>query len=282
MNVKWPAYLGLVPLALTLFALTSKKYRANVLLWFSIGLMFVLLALGPNLRFNGRLFENIAMPAALLAGFPPIRAVARPDFFVLGVLLPLAVCAAYGFDRLLRLAARRPLVRLALLAAIPLLLLFEYWNGEYPGIPPEVNPFYEHLAEEEGDFALIQLPLGRRISKRYLYYQTVHQKPIVEGLGGRTPDEAYGYIDGNRLLRNWKDNIELECDSSSGEEIALALEQLSGDNFRYVIVHTGDGRVPKRFAGYLTASPIYRDQELTAYRLADIQATPPCFEALSS
>lgn len=171
------------------------------------------------------------------------------------MLLPLAVCAAYGFDQLLRLTARRPLARLALLAAIPLLLLFEYWNGEYPVIQLEVNPFYEHLAEEEGDFALVQLPMGRRISKRYLYYQTIHQKPIVEGLGGRTPDEAYVYIDGNRLLRNWKENIPLACQGDTAEEIVTALEQLVTDNFRYVIIHTGDGRVPKRCAGYLTAPP---------------------------
>jgi hypothetical protein len=276
MNSKWPAYLGIVPLALALFALTSKKYRANVLLWFAIGLMFVLLALGPVLRFNGRVFDDLAMPAALVARLPPIRAVARPDFFVLGVLLPLAVCAAYGFDRLLRLVAQRRLARLALLTAIPLLLLLEYWNGPYPGIELEIDPFYEQIAAEEGDFALVQLPMGRRISKRYLYYQTVHGKPIVEGLGGRTPDEAYAYIDHNRLLRNWKEGVPLDCEGDTGKEIVAALEQLASDNFRYIIVHHSNGRVPEPFAAYLTAPPYYHDQGLTAYRLDDLQDNPPC------
>jgi len=86
-NDRWPAYLGIIPLLLTLVAFTRRKKWAEVALWFGTGLMFLLFALGPTLRFNGELYKTILLPAHYLAWFPPIRAVGRPDFFVLGLLL---------------------------------------------------------------------------------------------------------------------------------------------------------------------------------------------------
>ena len=276
MNFKWPAYLGIVPIALSIVALTWKKHRKIVLLWSSIGLLFVILSLGPLLRINGNLFENIVLPSQYLSWFAPIRAVGRPGFYVIGVLLPLAVLAAIGFDRLLIGLVSRRKAQIALMITLPCLLLVEYWSGEFPGESSAVNPIYEQIAQEPGDFAIIQLPMGRTKSKRYMYLQTIHQKKIVEGLSARTPDEAYQYIRSNPLLLNWSEDEPLDSCLLSRQQIILALDELIDDDFVYVIVHHSDSNIPFQNADDFSVEPFYQDNNLTAYKLADLRLQPPC------
>jgi hypothetical protein len=276
MSSNWPAYLGIVPIALSIVALLWKKQRKTVLLWFSIGLIFFILSLGPVLRFNGNLYDNIVLPAQYLSWFPPIRAVGRPDFFVLGILLPVAVLAAFGFDRILIALEGSRRTQIALMIAIPGLLLVEYWSGEFPGVSVNVNPFFEQLSEEPDDFAIIQLPMGRTKAKRYLYLQIFHQKPIVEGLSARTPLEAYQYIHNNPLLRNWSAGEPLDCDTLTWDRIMSALDQLIDDNFRYIVVHHPEPEIPVQFANYFPLQPFYQDSQLTVFKVADLQNQPPC------
>lgn len=276
MSKKWPAYLGIVPLALTVIALTWKKQRKIMLLWFSIGLIFIVLSLGPILRFNGNLYEGIVLPARYLSWFPPIRAVGRPDFFVMGVLLPLAVLSAFGFDRLLRSLEGHRISQLALMIALPGLLLFEYWSGDFPGFSPNVSPFYEQLSHEPGDFAIIQLPMGRQTSKKYLFLQTIHHKPIVEGLSARTPIESYQYIQSNPLLQNWSVGEPLNCDLPKNDRFSSALDELIDDDFRYVVVHHTGSKVPDQYANYFPLEPFYQDGDLTAFKLAELRDRPLC------
>lgn len=276
MSGKWPAYLGFIPLVLSVVALFWKQKRKEVLLWFSIGLIFLVLSLGPALRFNGNLYPDFILPARLLSWFPPIRAVGRPDLFVTGLLLPLSLLAAYGLDRILIKQTGNRVRLIVLMMVIPGILLAEFWSGAFPGVSSEVNPFYRKLAQEPDDFAIIQLPMGRMPSKDYLYYQTVHQKPIVEGLIARTPHKAYGYIANNYLLQSWSRSRPLDCSIQSQRRIMSSLDELIDDGFRYVIVHHTFSDLPVDYLAYLVADPFYRDGELTAYRLADLRDQPPC------
>jgi hypothetical protein len=282
MSEKWPAYLGVVPLALTISALTWKKKQKIAILWFSIGLFFVFLALGPTLLLNGIVYEDIVLPARFLSWFPPVRSVGRPDLFVMGILLPIAILAALGIDRLLIGLERNRTIQIALMIALPGLLLVEYWSGEFPGGPSAVSPFYEQLADEPGDFAIIQLPMGRSASKRYLYLQTIHQKAIVEGLSARTPVEAYRYINKNSLLQSWLSEEPLDCGATNQHRIEATVEHLNAvdrliaDDFRYVVVHHKNSEIPSLYADYFPFDPVYEDSSLTAYMLTDLLHNPPC------
>ncbi len=276
MNKKWPAYLGIVPLLLTLAAFTRRKRLGEAILWLFTGTMFLILALGPVLRLNGTVHESIRLPASYLTNFPPIRAVGRPDFFVLGLLLPVAILAAYGFHHIWQGLASRSSGKIPqavfLLITVPL-LIFEFWNGPYPGIQVEIHPFYWALAEQQDTFGLIELPMGRSESKRYLLNQLVHQKPMVEGLSARTPVEAYDYIAANSLLLHWQYRSRLDCESM-GAELDTAVAQLIQDNFRYVIIHNTLDNEP--FSSYFHTPPIVQDEQLTVYRLTDLQERPFC------
>jgi hypothetical protein len=277
MSSEWPAYLGIVPITLSIAALTWNKQRKIVLLWFTIGLMFVFLSLGPVLRFNGNLYDNFLLPARYLSWFPPIRAVGRPDYFVLGALLPVGILAAFGFDRLLIALEGRRRFQLLCMTVLPGLLLVEYWSGEFPGRPVNVNPFFERLSQEPDNFAIIQLPMGRSKAKKYLFQQTFHHKPIAEGLSGRTPVEAYQYIYHNPLLQIWSESESLDCNNLTWDRMMPALDQLVRDDFRYVIVHHRNPEILAQFANYFPLlEPFYQDSQLTVFRLADMLNQPPC------
>ncbi len=275
MNKKWPAYLGLIPLVLCVSALTWKKQRGLVLTWAMVGLVFMVMALGLVLRFNGHLYRNIVLPLNYLQGLPPVK-VMRPDYFVLGLSLPLAVVASFGFDRWLGALARRRRAQKLLVFGITCLLLFEYWNGPYPGFINGVSEFYAQIQNQPGPNAIIDLPMGSGASKEYMYLQITHHQPIVEGIIGRIPPEAYQYINGNALLSLWSSNTPLDCKAISRASIKQALDQLAADHFRYIVVHQPYGNVPGEFAGYLTSIPIYSDSAITVFAVADLQANPPC------
>ena len=275
MSYKWPPYLGIIPILLCLSAVGWKKHRARIWAWFALGMFFIVLCLGPVLRFNGPVYPNITLPAAYLQWFPPIRAV-RPDFFVLGASLPLAVCAALGVERWLTAWDNRQRTQMVLTISVCGLLLFEYWNGPFPGVSASVSPFYVQLANDAGQFALIDLPMGRQASKPYLYFQTIHGRPIVEGLIGRTPPEAYNYIQNNALLSRWQTEDALDCRQITDVEIEHSLGQLASDGFRYIVVHHEVDQAPTELRSYFTITPVYDDEAITVYSVADLQANPPC------
>jgi MFS family permease len=276
MNSKWPAYLGLVPLILIILAATWKKSRLVTWSWLLLGLFFMIMSLGPVLRFNGQVYENIRLPYGWLVWLPFIRIVARPDYFVLALLLPWAIVAAIGCDRCLGALKQHRRAQMALLMAVSAVLLFEYWNGPYPGFELSIHPIYQQLAQEPGNFAIIDLPMGRNESKDYEFYQTIHQHPIAEGLSGRTPPHAYQYIDGNPLLARWRNRQPLDCNELSATAIDDALQQLLNDGFRYVIVHHDGAPPPKAFAAYFTAAPRFADETLSLYALSDLQTAALC------
>jgi hypothetical protein len=195
---------------------------------------------------------------------------------VLGLLLPLAVVAAIGCDRCLAALDQHRRAQTALLIALTAVLLFEYWNGPYPGFELSVDPLYQQLAQEPGNFAIIDLPMGRGESKDYTLYQTFHQRPIVEGLSARTPPEAYQYIDGNPLLYRWRYQQPLDCGALSAMAVDGALQQLLNDGFRYVIVHHDGAPAPAAYATYFTAAPRFADAALSLYALSDLQAAALC------
>jgi hypothetical protein len=282
MNKKWPAYLGVIPIILSLVALTWKKHRTTIFLWFLIGLFFVILSLGTTLRFNGIIYENVMMPARILSWFPPIRAVARPDFFVLGMLLPLGVCAAFGLERWLSALQNYKVIQAILPIILVSALLFEYWNGPFRGTSLQASPFYTWLADNDEQFALIDLPFGRQASKLYLYYQISHQKPIVEGLSARTPEEAYDYINANELLLHWKDKTALDCQVMLVDSMQRDLAKLVNDGFRYIIVHQKAGETNDHYDGYFTIEPFYKDDALIVYSVEDIMNNPPCSASLNA
>ncbi|MBZ0219551.1 MAG: hypothetical protein K8I01_03855 [Candidatus Methylomirabilis sp.] len=114
--------------------------------------------------------------------FPYFRSYARLGAFVgLGV----SVLAAFGIKELLaRTGSAKK--KAALVGFLGIILVVEF--AEFPGFRvTEVNvpDYYAFLAGQQGDFAVIEYPIGPPhdpyTSYEYLFYQRVHGKRLVNG-----------------------------------------------------------------------------------------------------
>jgi hypothetical protein len=246
------------------------RARRSTLYWMLAAVCLVLLALGPVLRFNGRLYPGIPMPYHLLGWLPPIRALRNSDRYNVVLSLPLAVLVGYGVfylhDSLRRHLPSRWGGRATAASGVILagLVLFEFLSLPFPTVAPLSYPFYRELAQEEGTFAILEVPMGRQYSKAYMFLQTLHGKRLVEGHVSRTPPQAYRYIESQPLLASLADRGDLDTDRC---DLSRQLGALAADDVRYIVIHKVD--VPaERLAAwedYLTVPPIYEDDGLLVY-----------------
>jgi hypothetical protein len=268
----WPLYLGIVPLFFVYAALRSKPERRRTHVWWIMAAVFFVLMLGPLPRLYHNVFA-IKMPAYYLLWFPGVSIVRQPDFFMVGFLLPYAVLAAFGAERLLRSMQERPAWgTLLLVAGLSVFLMLEYWDGPYPMRDASLSPFYATI--EGGEGAIIDLPMGRQVSKDYMYIASEHEHPIAEGLASRTPPAAYNYIEDNLALSGWRHRQRVTC----GAGVLAAVRQLDDDGYRYVILHKRRwpelAYTPEEISGTLLddTTPIYVDEYITVYEVPDMAA----------
>ena len=274
-------YLGLVPLGLAFAGLARREERRRVAGWLALAGAFLLLTLGSTLVVGGHRFAGFPMPRDGLAELLPIpfRAIRAPRLYFLGVLLPFSIASAFGLRALLsRVPGKR--AKLAVLALVGTLTLAERWMGELEAADLTVSPFYRQLAGDAPEGALIELPIGRDASKRYLLYQTVHHRPIAEGAISRVPANAYGTIRKNALLRRWDRlgdrGASFSCVRGEAEELSAAARDLGSLGFRMAILHRRAG--PGLARDFRHLRPEYRDSSLQAFALDEIEANPPCGE----
>ena len=262
-NNLWMPYLGYVALALSIIGVASQ--RRESLAWLIAGLTCIILALGPELRVNGVTYSNIALPFAALQNIFPFSFLRTPDRFNIVVPLSLAGLAAYGFAALEKKISRGTLV---VAGVVSIVVLFEYLNVPYPIMPPpEPSPFIVQMANASDPYAVLDLPMGRNQSKVYLYWQTIHHQPMIEGHVSRTPDSAYDFIQASVLLRRLRNP---ERGAPTEAQRSEAMKQLSDQNVRYLLVHVPMSN-PDRIAQYrsiIGKDPVYADGLLQVYAVA--------------
>ena len=185
-----------------------------------IGLFSFIMALGPFLRVNGAELTNIPLPYALIGDRFPLNILRSPDRYNLMLALALAPLAAWGVqDVLVAIKARagrssgtasadsyvRAEPSIMGGVVIGAIILFEYLGVPYPTIDPlPTSPFQKQLAQDGENYAVLDIPLDRSDTKRYLYYQTQHEKSTVQGRVARVPAEAYALFNRIPLLSAWQ------------------------------------------------------------------------------
>lgn len=265
-------YLGWVALLASFSALLFAKDRKTIWLWAAIAALFLILSLGPALRFAGRVYMEVPLPAWLLIRTIEIFRSVHPILFHIGVLLPLSVLASFGLSVWLEELQAKPQIRAGVVLLLALALFVEYWNGQFWVAPLEASPIYRGIANDPDEFAVIDLPMGYSPSKYYLFLQTVHGKPIVEGMTSRMPPNAFDYIDNNLLLGLWRAEEHLDCTDFKMEAMTGAIDMLSADGFKYVFVHE-----PDMYADYFEGVPVTAtDESVTMYALTDLRDFFPC------
>ena len=268
------SYLGYLPLALIIIGFFKSGYRRQMLPWLALALPFLLLRLGSVLEIDGQEYSNIILPKSFLddllpAIFSPFHAA---DHFQMGILLPLSVMTCYGIKSILesRPKNQRSIITLAVIALVAL----EYYETTAARVIPDQQlAFIESLRQENFDRQprLINLPMGRQPSKLYGFYQTLTGFPQVEGLSGRTPPEAYAYIDGNLLLKAWRRGTGVHCFPPLQSEFISALDQLQNDGFTHIIWHHWLGEDMKIASSFVDVPASYSDDYVTIFRVEDLR-----------
>jgi hypothetical protein len=173
--------------------------------------------------------------------------------------------ASFG---VLALIQRRQTGRFAGVLAIVLgtIILIEYHVAPFPTVQVDTPLWFRQLAQEPGDFAILDLPMNLGSNNKwYMYYQTVHGKPLVEGRVSRLPREVFAFMDSTPLLQSLRRNNRMD---PALVDVSQQLRQLAEANVRYLVMHKKFAR-PEQLAAWrdwLTFSPSYEDDEIVVYR----------------
>jgi len=199
-------FLGWVVILLALLA--AVKYGKQVRVWIVGAAVSGILAMGPLLHINGRsvfdldgLLVNVPLPFVILHYVPVVNANRVPNRFGIMLMLCLAVMVSFACQAILRRLNRRGLI-LGMSAVLSFLILFEHLALPVPLTDARVPQWYEGLAEEPGDFSILEFPLGWRNSfgvfgaerTQAQYYQSTHLKRLPSGNISRNPPFKVDYF----------------------------------------------------------------------------------------
>ncbi len=264
-------YLGFAALLLALFSLRARRKEA--IFWLLSGGLWMVLAAGAAPRVNGTVYADIPLPYRIIGQIFPISILRLPDRFNLLVIFALAVAVGLG-------TAQLGQKRRWLLIPVGLLVLAEYLCAPLPMWElPSSSPFFEQMAQDRSRYAVVDYPMGYTLSKFWLYAQTLHGKPIVEGHISRYTLQDYAFIAAHPLLRMLYETAErpprLAEHDFTGEAMTVsalgpALRTLNAAGVRYILLHEPylDPARRELFRRLLPIVPIHKDPVLTVYDTA--------------
>jgi hypothetical protein len=263
---------GYAVLVLSAYALYRHRRRAG--LWALTALLFALLAMGTTLTVGGRELARVPTLYRLLVGVvPALRIVSQASRFNVMVALGLAVLVGLACaDLLARLSWRGP--RQALLVT---LLLAGWVCFEFLAVPlqlseQDVPAYYSALAQEPGDFAILEMPLDHRTARDTMYPQTVHEKRLLNGHLARISPAWYAFLEANMALKSMR--IQMPLDPAL-HDVSRELALIAANGARYALIHKqslaiGPQVGPEVLAYWqalLGPEPVYEDQALVVYAL---------------
>ncbi len=157
--------------------LTAREWVVTLLF---LAVLTYLSMTGPTLKV-GRVPAGSGFYRWLYLYVPGASAFGAPGRWALVFVLPLALLAAFGARAVTERLARR--WRPALAIALLLGVMIEYVAFPIPwGRAPDPPPVYRWLAEQPGDFAILELPVQDGGAEAwFMYWATVHWKRLVNG-----------------------------------------------------------------------------------------------------
>jgi hypothetical protein len=260
---RFPAYMGVITLVLTFLGLLRAPRESAP--WLLSAAVLVSLALGLDLRVNGELYPAVPMPYRLASQSFLVRLMRFPDRFSLFLALPMAVMAAYGTRQLLvDVDKRDQRLATATTCLLTLGVAFDYLAVPVPLYEARLSSYHHSLAGESSDFAVLNLPIDPQASKQYMFEQTVHQHPVLQGHVSRLSQQAYATIDSQPFLRSLRQSGEMD---PALADVGRQLASLAAADVRDIIIHK-EGATPdrlKRWERYLLISPRFEDGVIAVF-----------------
>ncbi len=235
--------------------------------WPGITFIFWWLTLGPVVRVLGQP-TSIPGPFALVSLLPFFNGNRYPSRYSVMVMLGLAVLAGYGLMVVRDWHERRAqgssprqmrLVQTTISIALIAVFLLEHISVPLPLSDFRIPSIYQTIADEAGDFAVLELPTGWRNGARVMgrsdvlimmeqWYQTSHGKRLLGGNTSRNPGYKFQYYSNAPLLGDLiglmnADQphigpvIDAEWDDLVARNRAIAPAALDFLDVRFVVVH---------------------------------------------
>lgn len=267
-----PATIGYSALVLGCIGVFRGGRRARF--WWIASVVLFVLALGPYPRVLGERLLEYPLPW----GIPIARLFRYAERLNILLTLCWSLLAAWGCRVLLnrirhnKATPSRSRRRTGLaVAGILIVVAFEYCPVPFPTTDVEIPPFYIELAQEPGDFAVLEVPIGRQPAKTSMFYQTIHGRPLVDGHVSRTPSNAYDFIESNPLLSLLRQYSVSDYEGPFKlpfPDVSRQLETLADAGIRYIIFHR-DSTPPEMLSewqSFIVADPVYQDASIVVYR----------------
>jgi hypothetical protein len=286
--VETTVFFGFLPPLLALASgLLRWPGRRSVAFWQALALLTFLFSFGPVLHVNGKAVFDW-MPYRALMAIPGFDAFRIPSRAGITAALAGTVLAVLVLERSLRIW---PNGRWLLPVWAGLLLVNMTFEFPFTSSDIKVPSVYEQIAQAPGRGAVLELPAGELYLDRmswYMYYQTLHQKPLVSGYLGRRPARLYVPQYTVPFIKRFftGDPGRQPVDVPSDQELATegwpkdvlnAQSWLRQTGIAYVVLHC-DGVVDD-YCGPATmllnkgiGLPIYQDPKLLLYAIGS--ATP--------
>jgi hypothetical protein len=281
-------FIGYTVIMLSIFVFLKLRDNKDIKFWLITAFGFSLISLGPILSINGKttfsIFNaTIPLPHIILYYTVPFLENCRTTgrFFVIAS-LAFAVLAGYGISEIMK-SSKLSENRKKLFAIIILLIvIFEYLSIPFPISYLSQPDFYEQIALEEGNFALLEIPATTNYAAgvKVEYFQTIHAKPIIGGQVARTPDNVLEFIMDTPFIRELTYLRTFE-DILQPETAQIGNSVLNYYNIKYVVLHTDYlNENNLKFAMDLTNSTlgqkpvIYEDDEMVVYKIESEDEDP--------
>lgn len=241
----------------------SQHPKSKIQTWFwpFATLFFWWMTLGPRIRWLGS-ETPIPGPFSLVSLLPFFSGNRYPSRYSVMVMLGVAVLVGWGVYGLLQTVGRRApfsIQRSALCALLVGLFVVEHLSMPMPLQDFRIPPIYQTLAQQEGDFAVLELPTGWRNGARVLgksdklimmqqWYQTEHGKRRLGGNTSRNPRYKFQYYTTAPLIgdlialmnadqEHMQPVIDAQLDAIIAYNQAIAAQVLADLGVRYVTVH---------------------------------------------
>jgi len=234
-------YVGYAVLLLSVFVFLKLRSNKEVKFWLITAISFSILSLGPLLSINGQTVfsvfnTTVPLPHLVLYYLIPFLDNCRTTgrFFVIAA-LAFAVLAGYGVAELLKKDLPRKKLFVVLITAV---IIFEYMCIPYPTSAIERPEFYQEVAQEEENFALIEIPATKHYGAGIMveYYQTIHGRPIVGGQVARTPQGARDF-EVNTPIINEITFLKPVDDILTQNTTEVGAAVLNHYNIGYIVIH---------------------------------------------
>ena len=254
--------IGLLLPVLALISIPFIRRDGERWFWLILAMGCFILALGPHIEIGS---TRIDLPYALLHRLLGNQ-YRTPMRFMTPAMLALTMLVCLTLDRTVfrwkwlpnRVNAQRILV-----AGVVLLFIWDYdLLKPFPITTMPDYQAYRSIAQEPGDFAVLELPIGVRTGfavvgrgETLQYYAPFHQHPTPTGYLSRLPNEVLDYFYSDPLLGA----LTLSHGLPPQAEVDAQLSQLIRDwDIGYVILHRDlleKGRV-KSFGDLLDRQPL--------------------------